>query len=68
MLIAMVRFVRRAHDPLPPELRILELALSDPCAVGGRSYYRRGWLGVVHGSPNHVTLIGLGVIVALLSV
>jgi len=27
-------------------------------------YYRRGWLGLVHGSPNMYTLIGLGVIVA----
>jgi P-type Cu+ transporter len=46
-------------------LRILELVLSAPVVCwAALSYYRRGWLGVVHHAPNMYTLIGLGVIVA----
>ena len=46
-------------------LRILELALSAPAVLWAAvPYYHRGWLGVVHRSPNMYTLIGLGVIVA----
>jgi P-type Cu+ transporter len=46
-------------------LRMLELTLSAPVVLWAAvPYYRRGWLGVVHGSPNMYTLIGLGVIVA----
>jgi Cu+-exporting ATPase len=46
-------------------LRMLELALSAPIVLwAAADYYRRGWLGVVHRSPNMYTLIGLGVIVA----
>ncbi|MDB6091510.1 MAG: copper-translocating P-type ATPase [Gammaproteobacteria bacterium] len=46
-------------------LRVLELALSAPVVLWAAvPYYRRGWLGVVHRSPNMYTLIGLGVIVA----
>jgi Cu+-exporting ATPase len=42
-----------------------ELTLSAPVVLWAAiPYYRRGWLGVVHGSPNMYTLIGLGVIVA----
>jgi Cu+-exporting ATPase len=46
-------------------LRLLELLLSAPVVLWAAvPYYRRGWLGVVHGTPNMYTLIGLGVIVA----
>jgi Cu+-exporting ATPase len=46
-------------------LRILELAFSAPVVLWAAvPYYRRGWLGVVHGAPNMYTLIGLGVMVA----
>jgi Cu+-exporting ATPase len=46
-------------------LRYVELALTLP-VVGwaGLDYYRRGWLGITHRSPNMYTLIGLGVLVA----
>jgi Cu+-exporting ATPase len=47
--------------------RAVEIALSAP-VVGwaGLDYYRRGWRGVLNGSPNMYTLIGLGVIVSYL--
>jgi Cu+-exporting ATPase len=46
-------------------LRLLEVTLSAPVVLWAAvPYYRRGWLGVVHGSPNMYTLIGFGVIVA----
>ena len=46
-------------------LRWLELALATPLVLWlGLDYYRRGWLGVRHRSPNMYTLIGLGVLVA----
>ena len=67
LLIAMApRLFARAHDPTAAwTLRILELALSAPVVLWAAvPYYRRGWLGVVHRSPNMYTLIGLGVIVA----
>jgi len=67
MLIAMVpHLFGRAHDLTASwTLRILELALSAPVVLWAADpYYRRGWLGVVHRSPNMYTLIGLGVIVA----
>src|SRR5260221_2182976 len=67
MLIAMVpHLFGRAHDLTASwTLRILELALSAPVVLWAADpYYRRGWLGVVHCSPNMYTLIGLGVIVA----
>jgi P-type Cu+ transporter len=42
-----------------------ELLLSIPVVSwAALDYYRRGWMGVVHRSPNMYTLIGLGVIVA----
>jgi Cu+-exporting ATPase len=45
--------------------RILEVTLSAPVVLWAAvPYYRRGWLGVVHGSPNMYTLIGIGVILA----
>src|SRR6266851_10521655 len=67
MLIAMVpHLVGRAHDPTTAwTLRILELALSAPVVLWAAvPYYRRGWLGVLHRTPNMYTLIGLGVTVA----
>ena len=46
-------------------LRWAEALLSAPLVLwAGLDYYRRGWLGVVHRSPNMYTLIGLGVLVA----
>jgi len=46
-------------------LRWAEFALSTPLVLwAALDYYRRGWLGVVHRSPNMYTLIGLGVLVA----
>jgi len=48
-------------------MRAAELILTLPVvAWAGADYYRRGWLGVVHRSPNMYTLIGLGVLVAYL--
>ena len=45
--------------------RMLEVTLSAPVVLWAAvPYYRRGWLGVVHGSPNMYTLIGIGVILA----
>jgi Cu+-exporting ATPase len=67
MLIAMVpHLFGRAHDPATAwTLRMLELGLSAPVVLWAAvPYYRRGWLGVIHRSPNMYTLIGLGVIVA----
>ena len=52
-------------DAVAWTLRMLEVTLSAPVVLWAAvPYYRRGWLGVVHGSPNMYTLIGLGVIVA----
>jgi Cu+-exporting ATPase len=46
-------------------LRWGECALSAPLVLwSALDYYRRGWVGVVHRSPNMYTLIGLGVLVA----
>ena len=46
-------------------LRLLEVLFSAPVVLWAAvPYYRRGWLGVVHRTPNMYTLIGLGVIVA----
>ena len=48
-------------------LRGIELTLTLPVvAWAGADYYRRGWQGLVHRSPNMYTLIGLGVLVAYL--
>ena len=67
MLIAMLPHVPGAM--LTPAnawvLRLAELTLSTPVVVWAAApYYRRGWLGVRHGTPNMYTLIGLGVLVA----
>jgi Cu+-exporting ATPase len=67
MVAAMVpHLVGRTLDPAVARiLRLLELVLSAPVVLWvAISYYRRGWLGVVHRAPNMYTLIGLGVIVA----
>jgi len=67
MLIAMLpHLVGKALDPtMAWALRILELALSAPVVLWAAvPYYRRGWLGVLHRTPNMYTLIGLGVTVA----
>jgi Cu+-exporting ATPase len=46
-------------------LRWAELVLAAPLVLWvGLDYYRRGWIGVMHRSPNMYTLIGLGVLVA----
>ncbi|WP_458068482.1 heavy metal translocating P-type ATPase [Rhodanobacter sp. BL-MT-08] len=48
-------------------LRWGELLLSAPLVLwAGLAYYVRGWKGVLSGSPNMYTLIGLGVIVAFI--
>ena len=46
-------------------LRWAELVLAAPLVLWlGADYCRRGWLGVIHRSPNMYTLIGLGVAIA----
>ena len=46
-------------------LRWIELILSVPVVLwAAADYYKRGWLGIVHRSPNMYTLIGLGVCIA----
>jgi P-type Cu+ transporter len=67
MLIAMVPhvFSNQLGTPAAWVLRLIELTCSTPVVVWAAApYYRRGWLGVAHGSPNMYTLVGLGVIVA----
>jgi P-type Cu+ transporter len=50
---------------MAPRLRIIELLLSAPVVLwAAADYYRRGWLGVINGTPNMYTLIGLGVLVS----
>jgi P-type Cu+ transporter len=67
ILIAMLPHVLDLH-PEPGTARLLryaELLLSLPVVLwAGLDYYRRGWLGITHRSPNMYTLIGLGVLVA----
>ncbi|HET6912371.1 MAG TPA: heavy metal translocating P-type ATPase [Rhodanobacteraceae bacterium] len=67
LLVAMVpHFTGMQFDMTTARaLRWIEFALSLPLVLWlGLDYYRRGWLGVVHRSPNMYTLIGLGVLVA----
>jgi Cu+-exporting ATPase len=67
MLIAMVpHLFGRVLDPSTAwMLRLFELALSAPVVLWAAvPYFRRGWLGVIHRTPNMYTLIGLGVLVA----
>ena len=48
-------------------MRYAELLLAAPVVLwAGADYFRRGWQGVTHRSPNMYTLIGLGVAVAYL--
>src|SRR5229473_5728538 len=66
-LIAMVPHLSRmTFGPTTAwTLRLFELALSAPVVLWAAvPYFRRGWLGVIHCTPNMYTLIGLGVIVA----
>jgi len=66
-LIAMVPHLSRmTFGPTTAwTLRLFELALSAPVVLWAAvPYFRRGWLGVIHRTPNMYTLIGLGVIVA----
>lgn len=47
--------------------RMLQLLLSLPVVLwAAADYHRRGWLGLLHRSPNMYTLIGLGVWVSFL--
>ena len=67
LLIAMVPHFTGMHfgSATAHTLRWVEFALSLPLVLWlGLDYYRRGWLGVMHRSPNMYTLIGLGVLVA----
>jgi Cu+-exporting ATPase len=48
-------------------MRYAELLLTTPVVLwAAAGYFRRGWQGVMHRSPNMYTLIGLGVAVAWL--
>jgi Cu+-exporting ATPase len=67
LLVAMVPHLLRLHVDATTAivLRGAELALSTPLVLWvAFDYYRRGWLGIVHRSPNMYTLIGLGVLAA----
>jgi P-type Cu+ transporter len=67
MLIAMApHLVGGVLDPSTAwTLRLFELVLSAPVVLWAAvPYFRRGWLGVIHRTPNMYTLIGLGVMVA----
>ncbi len=67
LLVAMLPHLGLWHPApaLAHALRASELLLAAPLVLwAGLDYYRRGWLGLVHRSPNMYTLIGTGVIVA----
>ena len=67
LLIAMGPHLFGFHGSVDTEraLRWGELLLSAPLVLwAGLAYYVRGWKGVLAGSPNMYSLIGLGVIVA----
>lgn len=67
VLIAMLPHVSGVHFATQTAglLRYAELLLTLPVvAWAGVDYYRRGWMGITHRSPNMYTLIGLGVLVA----
>jgi Cu+-exporting ATPase len=67
LLVAMIPhlFAIHATESVIHLLRWTELALASPLVLwSGRSYYARGWQGVLGWSPNMYTLIGLGVLVA----
>lgn len=67
VFIAMVPHLFGLHlsSTLAFSLRIAEVLLSAPVVLwAAADYYRRGWMGVRHRSPNMYTLIGLGVAIA----
>jgi Cu+-exporting ATPase len=67
VLLAMGPHLTGMHfsDATAQILRWIELLLASPLVLWtDLDYYRRGWLGVVHRSPNMYTLISLGVLVA----
>ncbi|MFO1206516.1 MAG: copper-translocating P-type ATPase [Burkholderiales bacterium] len=58
-------FARLISDISPRAIRFVEAAIASPVVLwGGRSYFVRGWTGVINRSANMYTLIGLGVAVA----
>ena len=67
--IAMLPHLLDVHLPAAAAktLRYAELGLTAPVILwAAADYYRRGWRGVINGSPNMYTLIGLGVLVSYL--
>ena len=69
VVVAMVPHVTDLHmtSAAVRIFRGLELLLTAPVVLwAARDYYRRGWTGILHRSPNMYTLIGLGVAVAYL--
>jgi Cu+-exporting ATPase len=67
VLLAMLPHVTELHTSPAARLwmRYAELLLATPVVLwAGADYFRRGWQGVTHRSPNMYTLIGLGVAVA----
>jgi Cu+-exporting ATPase len=67
LLIAMIPHLFAMHmsEATAHAVRWVELLLSTPLVLwAGASFHVRGWRGVVSGSPNMYTLIGLGVLVA----
>jgi len=66
---------RMLGAPLPravsPELSplayaVLQLLLTMPIVIGGREFYRSGFLGLVKGHPNMDTLVAVGTAAAML--
>ena len=69
VLIAMLPHVMELHTSPATRLwmRYAEMLLAAPVVLwAGADYFRRGWQGVTHRSPNMYTLIGLGVAVAFI--
>ena len=69
VLIAMLPHVMELHTSPATRLwmRYAEMVLAAPVVLwAGADYFRRGWQGVTHRSPNMYTLIGLGVAVAFI--
>ncbi|HEX3122226.1 MAG TPA: copper-translocating P-type ATPase, partial [Rhodanobacteraceae bacterium] len=67
LLVAMIPHAFSIHptEYVARLLRWSELALASPLVLwSGRSYYARGWQGMLARSPNMYTLIGLGVLAA----
>ncbi len=69
VLLAMLPHAMNLHTSVATRLwmRYAELLLAAPVVLwAGADYFRRGWQGVTHRSPNMYTLISLGVAVAYL--